>query len=61
MGTKNIGFETPKDITQIFNKGKKFDAGDGAIGCAYKDLVAIVNPVINKAVTFRAAKKRDSK
>ncbi len=59
--TKSLGFETPNDIAQIFNQGAKFDAGDGAIGYAYRDLEAIVNPVTSKIVTIRPAKKRDQK
>ncbi|KAE9651715.1 hypothetical protein EJD88_18365 [Pseudomonas sp. PB105] len=57
--TKNIGFETPNDIAQIFNNEIRFDAGDGTVGYGYKGLEAIVNPVTNKIITFRPAKNME--
>lgn len=56
--TRKLGFNTPNDVAKIFNKGEKFDAGNGEIGFSYKGLEAIVDPNTNRVVTLRPAKKR---
>jgi len=49
----------PNDIVKIFNKGRKFNAGNGEVGFSFKGLEAIVNPKNNRVITFRPTKNRD--
>jgi len=56
--TSNIGFETPNDIVKVFNKGERFDAGNGEIGLSYGGLEEIIDPISKRIITFRPAKNR---
>ena len=54
--TKDLGFNTPNDIAKVFNKGGKFDAGNGEVGFSYNGVEAIFDPNTNRIITFRPAK-----
>ncbi len=56
--TRDLGFGNLNDISKVFNKGARFDAGRGEIGFSYRGLEAIVNPKTNNIVTFRPEKLR---
>ncbi len=56
--TRDLGFGNLNDISKVFNKGTRFDAGGGEVGFSYRGLEAIVNPKTNNIVTFRPEKLR---
>lgn len=56
--TRDLGFGNLNDISKVFNKGARFDAGRGEIGFSYRGLEAIVNPKTNNILTFRPEKPR---
>ena len=55
--TKELGFHTPNDIIEVFNKETRFDAGDGAVGFSFNGLEIIFNPKTKTIITLRPAKK----
>jgi filamentous hemagglutinin len=50
---QGLGFYTLNDIRQIFVRGSRYNAGDGAVGISYRGVAVIINPVTNKIITVR--------